>query len=413
MPQLSELFEKRKFVKKEYRPWDLSGTGTVDGKENSQPVENSAPTAPDVQELNQVPEESSDARLKLIEEHLDNNKATFEEQLDNTKITIEEQPSNIQITNKQQTENILDNVLGNAIDQTTNLSYLIESIKKLAGIQKNIFFYIIDICSARGTLDTGHILATDLAYAGSCSVGSAKTSLVRLIEKYLVIRFRGKTSKGGHMILGITKEIQSAAIQAQAALFSPFKVAYRDNITGNVIGNNNISSSNIYINKTTTVLPEDWKKIDFSLLSSIGFTEQHLFDIYATNLCTPEMAQESINHFAFGLEQGKYKDYDDPIKVFIGRLRKGNVWLEPKYESPKTKALRELLERKKAEKEQWDSMIKELVDLEFPNWKSNLSEMQLKQIVPEETLKTKLTPAINAYLKNYYIENILLPKINT
>ena len=30
MPQISDLVEKKKFVKKTFRPWDLSGTGTLD-----------------------------------------------------------------------------------------------------------------------------------------------------------------------------------------------------------------------------------------------------------------------------------------------------------------------------------------------------------------------------------------------
>lgn len=176
--------------------------------------------------------------------------------------------------------------------------------------------------------------------------------------------------------------------------------------------NKNTKVIEIKNNNITTSLPEEWKKINFTPLESIGFCEQHLLDIYSVSSCHPSVVQESIYHFAFGLEEGRHKQYDSPLKVLIGRLRKGNAWIESNYESPKEQALRELVIRKKAEKEKWDSMVKELVDIEFPVWRKKLTPDDVKKIVPSETLKLNLAPAITATLRTHYIDNVLLPNLS-
>lgn len=423
MPQLSDLVEKRKFVKKEYRPWDLSGSGTVDGKDSSnKPVEPETTTIV-LQQPVATEEKVSVKEEPLIDvtpvaEHSGNKTGnisgnewvTTKKHLDNIKLTKPKQPDNIKVTIREHTSNAIDNITGN----NEGLAYLIESIKKLSGIQKNIFFYILNVCSARGVLDTGNILSSDLANAANCTVGSAKTSLIRLIEKHLVLRLQGKASRGGHMVLGITKEIQAASIQAQQALFNPFKMSQLDNVTGNATNNMTSYSSSIYKNNntTTTSLPEDWRKINFDLLQRIGFSETQLRQLFDSNMTAPEIVQDAINRFAYSLEHSeKVKSYSDPLNVLMGVLRKGQRWNEPNYIPPKDLALRQMLEEKRKQKEQHDAMVKELINLEFPEWMKKLSEEEIKNIVPADTLKTKLTPAIHSALRQYYTEKVLLPRL--
>lgn len=434
MPQLSDLVGKRKFVKKEYRPWDLSGSGTVDGKdqlvEPSKSVARSVvtePTKPVKSETTPfVTNPASEEKAAIIEQlvqkeasssviidnksdnDLDNKQVTNEKQLNNIKVTKPKQQDNIRVTIREHTSNAWDNNTGNA----EGLAYLIDSIKKLAGIQKNIFLYIINICSARGALDTGNILSTDLANAANCSIGSAKTSLIRLIEKQLVLRLQGKASRGGHMVLGITKEIQSAAIQAQQALFNPLKMFHTDNITSNTTNNMNSYNSSIYKNNITTALPDEWKRINYDSLKHIGFSVTQILQLYESNLTYPDVVQDSIDRFAYSLEHNEStKAYSDPLKVLMGILRKGQRWNETNYIPPKELSLRQYLENKKNEKQKKDAIIKEILDIEFPEWKSKLSEDDIKEIVPPDVLRMKLEPAIQATLRNYYLEKFLLPKI--
>lgn len=426
MPQLSDLLEKKKFVKKTYRPWDLSGSGTVDNHnspeqplsstENKTALANPAINEEQLKEIQQVTSHPTPITVNKKTGNISGNETgnkgvTYSKQTGNKQVTRIREPDNIQVTSREQPYNDLDNVTGNAYD----INYLTEAIKKLCGIQKNIFLYIVNICTARATLDTGNILLLDLVDSAKCSPGSAKTSLNRLVEKYLIIRHQGKSSRGGHMVLGVTKEIQAAAIQAQQALFNPLKINYSDNVTGNDRDNNNAYSSSIYNNRNTiTSLPEEWKKINFELLNSIGFSETQIKQLYEANITTPEIVQQSINHFAYGLEHSeKTKGYREPLNILMGVLRKGQKWHEAHYVSPQELALRQILDEKKKEKERRDTMIKDIVEIEFPEWKKKLSEEQVKAIVPEQTLRMNVQSAITASLKTHFLETILLPRLES
>jgi hypothetical protein len=172
------------------------------------------------------------------------------------------------------------------------------------------------------------------------------------------------------------------------------------------------SNSSLINKRTITSLPEDWKCINFSALNEIGFSETQLKQLCESGQTSPDVIQESINHFAYSLEYNeKAKSYENPLTVFMGVVRKGQKWNEPNYVSPKELALRQMLEGKKKEKDRLDSMIKEIIDMDFPPWKANLSPNQIKSIVPEEILRTNIQAAITAHLRTHYVEKIALPKM--
>ncbi len=298
--------------------------------------------------------------------------------------------------------------MGNVMGNVKNLIYLIESIKKLSGIQKNIFLNVINICTARSALDTGNISSIDLASAASCSRNSAKTSLIRLIKKNLILRLQGKACRGGYMVLGISEEIQVAALQAQQALLDPLKMLQPNTIRDNRTYSKNIDSS-VYKN----TIPEEWEKIDFEPLQHIGFSKTQLWQLFESHATTSEIVQDSIHHFAYGLEHnGKVKAYSEPLNVLMGVLRKGGRWCEHNYLTKQELALRQILEEKRKRKIQFEAMKKELIDLEFPDWRKKLTEDEIKQIVPPEIIRSNLALAMTAALRTYYLENILLLKLN-
>lgn len=129
------------------------------------------------------------------------------------------------------------------------------------------------------------------------------------------------------------------------------------------------------------------------------------------------LIQEFIYHFAFDL---KYNNKiasitkSSPIGYFMGILKRSAVYTAPdNYESPKDRALRELFERKKAEKARRDIMIKEIINMAFDDWQAKLSQEEKEQLIPEEIKKSRLTGAKLASLKAYFIENVwpqVMPK---
>lgn len=92
-------------------------------------------------------------------------------------------------------------------------------------------------------------------------------------------------------------------------------------------------------------------------------------------MTTPEIVQDAINRFAYSLEHNaKVKAYNDPLNVLMGVLRKGQRWIEPNYISAKELALREMLDDKRKKQQQHEAMIRELIDLEFPEWRKSSTD---------------------------------------
>ena len=115
---------------------------------------------------------------------------------------------------------------------------------------------------------------------------------------------------------------------------------------------------------TFSDLPEEWQRINYHLLDDLHFKEHHLVSLYKLNILESETVQESINHFAYGMKNNpeNYTKYTDPLKVFIGRLRKGEQWTESTYRSPKEIAIEELKEKRKEEKKKISDETCKLVD---------------------------------------------------
>jgi len=272
-----------------------------------------------------------------------------------------------------------------------------EEVSRLYGIQKKIIYYFTECCILRNQTKTGPVTADTLTNVTGSTKKTIKKVIQRLLEKGLLKRENGKRGKGGFAIF----ELQQDFINIDKL---------QKELEHNYLAT--ASSKEIPSIKNPRMLPEEWKKIDFSSLNGVNFTETQLLQLYENNLNTPNIIQDSIHHFAFGLENNeKFKTYKDPLNVLMGVLRKGGSWVELNYESPKQKALRELIERKKSEKEKYDAMISSLTEIEFPSWKKSLSEENIQSIVPSDILKVNLAPAITASLRSYYVENVLLPRL--
>jgi len=424
MPRIDAEKLKAGFKKKEYRSWDnnlLEKLKMPKEKHDDEFTDSQAPhkSAP-VQKIKNI-EKNQEVELEFnkgsIGVHSGFNQGSDAVQLESVQGSHEVQSEFNQGSISVQNEEINRPQLG--FNETTSST---ESfIKKLGGNEQKIFFYVIEICIAKSSLSTGEMPGKTIMSAVGTNKNGMETALKRLRKKGLISREKGKTGKNGLICLSLSEAVKNEAIkymhtyQSDQALFNQGLIRVQAQ-QGNKVPlgfNNSIYSSNNKNNITTAALPDDWKKINYSPLESIGFSEQHLLDVFAASIFDASVVQESIYHFAFGLEEGRHKQYDDPLKVFIGRLRKGNAWIESNYESPKDKALKELFKRKKAEKEKRDAMINELIEIEFPDWRKKLTQDEIKQIVPAETLKVNLGPAITSALRTYFVDNVLLPKINS
>jgi hypothetical protein len=158
-----------------------------------------------------------------------------------------------------------------------------------------------------------------------------------------------------------------------------------------------LSSSNNNLNTTTTNINPVFTEIDISPLEGTGFVREHLTKF--TKLSTEDI-QFSINHFAFAYKN-KYAElkgkYDDPVKVFIGRLCNGKIWVEHDYVSEEEILLQEKLKAAKQEQERLAKAHKELLDAKFEIWRLQLSEEEKRKIAPD-----KAASFANAKLRTHF-----------
>ena len=282
----------------------------------------------------------------------------------------------------------------------------------LTGHQKQIMRHITSHLKIRlGESYIIDILPNILAIKINASLEVTRVTLKRLTKKNLLIKLPGERGRNGCSRFNIQENV----VRMCFSLFNdaPCDINLIGNGIGNKIGNKMTysSSSSNNINNTTTMSEnweQNWEQIDFSSLAHIGFSKTQLLQLYEKQLNTPEVIQESIYHFSFGLENNsKIKSYPDPLNVLMGVLRKGLKWHEPAYISPKELTLTQLLEEKRKKKEKYDAMMKELIELEFPDWRRKLSDDDIKQIVPPNVLKTNLSAAVTAALRTHFIEKVI------
>lgn len=412
MPQLREILNQRKstFKKKNYRPWDLSGdwqTTPIDPliEKSSQPEQPQIDSSLQSVQHEQQPlaEQSSD-----LTTNSDNNAPSNRYQLDNNKISLRQHKDNNQITKRQPIENIKltkRQHLDNTLDNKSNNEELSDTIKRLSGHQQAIFFYIVQVCTRKRESSSGPLNTYKLAEDVGCSYLTAKMCLKRLVDKQLLIRKAGKRAKGGFIEFEITIHLQVAALsirnQLQMHANQGDKSSAKQERLDNILDNKVPYSSSNNIN-TTTGLPAEWLDINFDHLREIGFSITQLTQLYEKKLNTPEIIQESINHFAYALKNNpkKINAYADPLNVLMGVLRKGQAWIENNYEPPHVQAMRDLIARKKAEKEQENVLEKELITFYYQDWKAGLTEEQKEKILPRKIIGPE-----DAYYKTYFIDN--------
>lgn len=361
MPTLDELTNKtkKKFIKSDYRPWNY---------------------------MEEFDKESNSNQLEVTKESIGNLGESNKKSIRNQPQIIEVEkkskivPNLIDSTNKvvppkkQHEETSIEAI---AIDIETTL----DIIFRLTGHQKKIFMFIVDRCMSRGMLVTGVIKGETLAEITTTTMKMVKTSIQRLVGKSLIIREKGKTGRGGFYTFRIIEMVRNATIEYKRMVGIDNQLEIKKDSSRNQLEINRESNSD-----KKNILSDDWLKINIHPLEDIGFNHNHLIDVCETKLADPQMVQESILHFAYGLEyeSAKYKQYDDVLNVLIGRLRKGKPWFEKNYRSPQEIAQIQLLESKKIESDRKEKIEEDAFKLALAEWQKGLAQSEIAKITIKE-----------------------------
>ena len=307
------------------------------------------------------------------------------------------------------------------------------SIYEVIGIQRKIVNFIFSICQSKGEKITPPLTLEDIhSGINSSTKISIKNAIFILInKKKILISHDSKEGNGGWRKYRI-----SDAVFSELILETGRKRVENGYITGSKRVDERVdervetlpsSSSNIYINKELTtsddnfydpgavrgqqaIAPEfdpEWQQIDISALDKIGFTNNHLSQIFIKGELTPNQVQESINAFAFDL------DYNDraktiktkPLNLFMGILKKGQEYSAPEnYESDIDREIRIMKERSKTRQ----AKLEEYKQLSFSEWVATKNVEERKQFLNLEDEAFQLMPpqAIKTSLRAHFDEKV-------
>lgn len=394
MPDISTLLEKdskKKFKKSSYRPWNYLDEIEKEAEEKKGESCNSAVINTQV---NLQPEETTELS---INENINETSKPI-----NTTIEHEKSPTMLQVNKLSATNEIKKEPVNSPL----------YSILRLSGHQKVIFSFILERCLSRGLLSSGVITSQSLMTITKTTLSMVNTSIQRLVDKGLISRENGKRGRGGFYCFAISESVKDGATEYK-------RLSAFDDLDGtnkksdeNQFDGYDLSNTTDY-RSNEAGLPKELETIDISSLQHIGFTKKHLSQLLKQGKLDLITIQDSINHFAYDLQYNK-KEADiktSPVAYFMGILLRVGLYNPPdNYESPKDRALRELLERKKTDKEKREAMIKELINIAFEDWQAKLNQDEKDKLIPEEIRKSRLSGAKLASLRTYFSEHVW-PKI--
>ena len=297
------------------------------------------------------------------------------------------------------------------------------SFYSLVGTQRELAIFLYRQCKINRDKTTPPISMDNIAMSCNISISSARKTLQRLEKKNLVKRSSFKNGRGGWTKYELPKDIYQEIFNCEN--YDQLKTNLRQ--SGDKLETNlrqsgdklrtelrtelrtSTPSSSSYINKTTTNLPEEWLCINFEPVADIGFSANHLQQLFDKN--SPEVVQESIFHFAYSLiHNSKFKNHENPLNLFMGVLRKGNAWIEPNYRSAQEMALAQILELKAAEQARIKQLEDDAYKMAFEEWKGTLSQDELERIAPKSKSSLAKGGLPERLLLNQFFKETIWPE---
>lgn len=243
------------------------------------------------------------------------------------------------------------------LQQTGNKSVASTSFSSLVGLQRAIMIFMYNECKMARSKTTESLTLEHISMALKTSKGCIKTTIQRLESKGFIERVIFKNGRGGWSKYSIKDLLFQELLQHESSNKATANWQQIDNkqvaqpITQPTTSSSVVSSS--YIN-TTTTLPNDFKQIDCSPLSEIGFDESHIIQIHREYIQKPEISlsadiiQNSINALAFDLKYNNaINDFKRPPAVVLTYLlKKGQPYSSKTPEkvlTPREESMREYL----------------------------------------------------------------------
>lgn len=292
--------------------------------------------------------------------------------------------------------------------------YSLTPFSALVGIQRRIVLFIHEECKLNRSKVTPPLTMEYILASCGGNFATVKKSIQRLEKKRVLIRAGFKNGRGGWTRYELADQVYNEIIYSEnyraASLMQQDKLEtkLRTNVE-----TPSPSSSSYNIKTTTTDLPHDWKIINTEPLRQIGFGYTEIRNIFnkGSQSITPDIVQDSINQFAFGLINNaeRYKNMKSPSAILVSSLSQGIPWIEPNYISPE--------EKLKVEKEaQMKNLLeKQFKEPKFLEWFNQLQDSDKESFVPD-VLKTSTSYMVSKVIMQKehaikFFENTVWPNL--
>jgi DNA-binding HxlR family transcriptional regulator len=288
-------------------------------------------------------------------------------------------------------------------------------LSKIIGQQKTLLILLYQECKKARMENTEALTLEYISDYTQIGKSVIKNTLQRLENKNCIMRKEYKNGRGGWTKYALRDDIFHDLLRLEKDHQLDKNNEQIDNKVGAKPRADSSLSSSISSNLVTTreefkkFLPENWEHIETDDLSKIGFTREHLLQLCKNENLNPEIVQESINAFAFDLEENGKADRikGSPLGYFMGILRKGLPYFPPEnYEPPETRALRQYIEHKERQKTAKEELENRKFELELDEWIEKLSEEEIYQMIEEPRYRAKDSPFRRGFLSKHFKNNI-------
>lgn len=331
---------------------------------------------------------------------------------DNTKAKEKELPVST-IVDVEHKENKIAHTISfieSQTNQSTNnydvklINIISNEYLNLSGNEKKFMDYICEISIRASDLEVGPIGVKEIIEDIGIKEKSIKQTINRLKKKGFLQK-SSKRGKGGWRIFILDPKT-----------ISLYQKVLKKKELNYIIKNSKSNEAKDLpsVPKFVIGLPKEWEELDISGLDKFGFTRNHLIQLYqdissikddfVKETMTIDSIQHSIYCFRWDL-QNYYSElkekYSSPIKMFVGSLRKGRPYNSIKPETFKTpeqiewEMYHKQIEKKKA---MFEQIKQQAFSTEFDEWHNSLSEIDIQEILPEDTKRglSSVSPTIKA-----------------
>jgi hypothetical protein len=284
------------------------------------------------------------------------------------------------------------------------------SISEVMGQQKSLLIFVYQECKKSRMKNTNPLPLDYITSYTNIAKPAVKKAFKRLEDKKLIIRKEYKNGRGGWTKYELPDGVFHHLLQLEKDQKLETKVETK--VETNPPPSSSISSLVVTREDLKTSLPEGWDDVIWNNLSKIGFVREHLHQLCKNENLTPQIVQDSIDAFAFDLEEnGKAeKIKGSPLAYFIGILRKGIPYTPPEnYESPETVAFRRYVEHRERQKAAREDLEKRNYELDLDDWIEKQTEEELNQAIEEPRYRDKNSPFRRGALSLYFKKNIWTP----